>query len=195
MQTGEDKKDNRDKGYLKIVEVLTDARKTDAAKQLIDRIADEKIKARAASMIGKRAALDGFGGEALTYLASFAGAGEDEALKAEVLVAAAANPAMLRFASVQATTLKDHMLRVRTARSIAEANFRSLDVRNLGWGKGSPGDYRAMQKAPELGGRGRGNTRCRLQRWQADTCPTGRQDEPSRDLHLSRHFRACRHGA
>ncbi|WP_332303131.1 right-handed parallel beta-helix repeat-containing protein [Rhizobium sp. GR12] len=150
VAAGEDKKDNRDKGYLKIVEVLTDARKTDAAKQLIDRITDEKIKARAASMIGKRAALDGFGGEALTYLESFAGAREDEALKADVLVAAAANPAMLKFASVQATTLKDHMLRVRTARSIAEANLRSLDVRNLGWGKGSPVDYRAMQQAPKL---------------------------------------------
>ncbi|QCL95538.1 right-handed parallel beta-helix repeat-containing protein [Agrobacterium tumefaciens] len=151
VAAGEDKKDSRDKGYLKIVEALTDARKTDAAKQLVDRIADEKIKARAASMIGKRAALDGFGSEALTYLASFAGAADDETLKADVLVAAAANPAMLKFASVQSSTLKDHMLRVRTARAIAEASFRSLDVRNLGWGKGSPADYMAMQQqAPKL---------------------------------------------
>ncbi|MFK0384037.1 right-handed parallel beta-helix repeat-containing protein [Agrobacterium sp. NPDC090273] len=149
VAAGEDKKDNRDKGYLKIVEALTDARKTDAAKQLVDRIDDEKIKARAAGMIGKRAALEGAGDGALTYLASFTGANGDEALKAEVLVAAAANPAMLKFASVQAATIKDHMLRVRTARSIAEANFRSLDVRNLGWGKGSPVDYRVMQQAPK----------------------------------------------
>ncbi|MDS7597959.1 right-handed parallel beta-helix repeat-containing protein [Agrobacterium tumefaciens] len=152
VAAGEDEKDNRDKGYLKIVEALTDARKTDAAKQLVDRIADEKIKARAAGMIGKRAALDGFGEEALTYLASFDGAKDDEALKADVLVAAAANPSQLKFASVQSTTLKDHILRVRTARSIAEANFRSLDVRNLGWGKGTPVDYRTMQQAAGTAG-------------------------------------------
>lgn len=143
----ETNEETRDKGYLRIVEALSDARKIDDAKEIIEKISDKKIKARATGLISKKAALDGRVLEGLAYLASSAEVRDDEALRAEVLIAGAHHPQFVKMVSLETAALKDDMLRVRTSRAIAELQLKALDVRGTGYGQGKPGDYRRIAAA------------------------------------------------
>ncbi|MBB3544202.1 right-handed parallel beta-helix repeat-containing protein [Rhizobium sp. BK399] len=134
------KAQQRDDLYLDIIDYLSKSNQIDLAKSLVGKISDEKLKAKAAGRIASRAALSGDAKSAFAYLDSQLSAGE-EAIRAEVLVAAASDPAYVKTAVLSTRDIRDPMLRVKTFRAIAEVQLSHLDRLGFGMGRGEPADY------------------------------------------------------
>ncbi|OJF91671.1 right-handed parallel beta-helix repeat-containing protein [Pararhizobium antarcticum] len=133
---------DRDNNYLDIVELLSSSKDTDMAKRIVQKIADDKIKAKAVGLISKSSASLGQFNQAFDYLAGNTFANSDEALRGDVLVELSRFPELLKMASLGATKLRDDRIRVRVSRSIAEIQLAGLDSFGLGHGKNKPEDYR-----------------------------------------------------
>ena len=143
------KAEQRDELYFDIIDYLSKSNQIDLAKQLVSKIADEKLKAKAAGRIASRAALSGDTKTATAYLDSRPAA-SDEDLKAEVIIATANDPAYVKTAILAAKSIHDPMLRVRTFRAIAEVQLRHLDRVGWGMGKGEPSEYRNWREKASL---------------------------------------------
>ena len=133
---------DRDNNYLDIVELLSSSKNTDMAKKIAQKIASEKIKAKAVGLISKKSASLGQFNQAFDYLATNTLANNDEAMRGDVLVELSRFPELLKIASLEAAKLHDDRIRVRVSRSIAEIQLESLDSFGLGHGKNKPEDYR-----------------------------------------------------
>ncbi|RDJ06733.1 mannuronan C-5-epimerase [Rhizobium grahamii] len=142
------KAEQRDDLYFDIIDYLSKSNQIELAKTLVGKISDEKLKAKAAGRIASRAALSGDAKSAFAYLETQPSAG-DEALRAEVLVAAASDPAYVKTAVLSTRDIRDPMLRVKTFRAIAEVQLAHLDRLGFGMGKGEPADYRAQLTLPQ----------------------------------------------
>ncbi len=135
----------RDDLYFDIIDYLSKSNQIELAKTLVSKISDEKLKAKAAGRIAGRAALQGDTKSAVAYFDTYGKTG-NEAVNAELIVAAANDPDHIKTAVFAAKDIRDPMLRVHTFRSIAEAQLRHLDRLGLGLGKGDPSDYEQWLK-------------------------------------------------
>jgi parallel beta-helix repeat protein len=139
----------RDARLLDIIDYLSKSDQIDLAKKLAETIDDEKIKAKAVGRIASRAALSGDVKSAIAYF-NASPAAPDDAVKAEVMTAAAQHPAYVKLAALAVSEIVDPMLRVRAFRAIAETQLKGLDHLGLGLGKGEPSDYRDWLKRAGL---------------------------------------------
>ncbi|SEH71559.1 poly(beta-D-mannuronate) C5 epimerase [Rhizobium tibeticum] len=146
---GVDKAEKRDDLFFDIIDYLSKSNQIELAKKLVSKISDEKLKAKAAGRIASRAALSGDTKNAIAYFESQPAA-RDEMLKAEVMIAAANDPAYVETAIFATRDFHDPMLRVRTFRAIAQAQLRHLDRLGWGMGKGDPSEYKDWLKKAAL---------------------------------------------
>ncbi|KRB51421.1 mannuronan C-5-epimerase [Rhizobium sp. Root708] len=137
----------RDQRLLDIVDYFSKAGQIDRAKQMAEKISDEKLKAKAVGRIASRAVLSDDAPSAVAYFQA-SKAAADEGLVADVMIAASADPNYMKQAVLAVAKIEDTMLRVRTFRAIAEAQLRQLDRLGFGSGKGQPSDFKDwVQKA------------------------------------------------